>query len=71
MVKHQDEVVGQVTSGVVSPTLQQSIAMAMVDTTWSNEGTTLQVEVDEAWRKPPSYRCRFTNGPEGRPSNQP
>ena len=45
VVKHQDEVVGQVTSGVVSPTLQQSIAMAMVDTTWSNEGTTLQVEI--------------------------
>ena len=45
VVKHQDEIVGQVTSGVVSPTLQQSIAMAMVDTTWSNEGTTLQVEI--------------------------
>ena len=45
MVKHQDEAVGEVTSGVVSPTLQQSIAMSMVDTTWSNEGTKLQVEI--------------------------
>lgn len=45
VVKHQDEAVGEVTSGVVSPTLQQSIAMAMVDTTWSNEGTKLQVEI--------------------------
>lgn len=45
VVKYQDDVVGEVTSGVVSPTLQQSIAMAMVDTTWSNEGTKLQVEI--------------------------
>ena len=45
VVKHQDEAVGEVTSGVVSPTLQQSIAMAMVDTTWSNEGTKLLVEI--------------------------
>ena len=45
MVKHQDEVLGHVTSGVVSPTLQESIAMAMVDTTWSSEGTKLQVEI--------------------------
>ena len=45
LVKHQDEVLGHVTSGVVSPTLQESIAMAMVDTTWSSEGTKLQVEI--------------------------
>ncbi len=51
VVKHLDDVVGEVTSGVVSPTLQQSIAMAMVKTEWSNEGAQLQVEIGRSTAK--------------------
>ena len=51
VVKHLDDVVGEVTSGVVSPTLQQSIAMAMVNTEWSNEGAQLQVEIGRSTAK--------------------
>ena len=45
VVRKQNEEIGEVTSGVVSPSMQQSIAMAMVATEWSTEGTILQVEI--------------------------
>ena len=39
------QIVGQVTSGTFSPTLQKSIAMAYVDAAHANEGTTLEADL--------------------------
>ena len=39
------QVVGEVTSGTLSPTLQKSIAMAYVDANLAAEGTTLDVDL--------------------------
>ncbi len=61
-VYHEQPVVGEVTSGTLSPTLGKSIAMAYVETSCTNESTRLKVEVGgrrEAARvvKLPFYRC--------------
>ncbi len=42
---HDGKVVGQVTSGTFSPTLQKSIAMAYVDSEWATEGTDLSADL--------------------------
>jgi aminomethyltransferase len=44
-VHHGDAVVGTVTSGVKSPTLERSIAMAYVDSGLTEDGTTLEVDL--------------------------
>jgi aminomethyltransferase len=42
---HDDEQVGHVTSGTMSPTLDVPIALGYVDATYAEEGTPLEVEV--------------------------
>ncbi len=44
-VKLGEEVIGEVTSGTFSPTLQKSIAMAYVDAAHASEGTSLAVDL--------------------------
>jgi aminomethyltransferase len=44
-VSHQDEVVGEVTSGTFSPTLERPIAMAYVRPTASQVGMKLNVDI--------------------------
>jgi aminomethyltransferase len=44
-VKSGEKIVGEVTSGTLSPTLGKSIAMAYVDTNFSSEGTELQADL--------------------------
>lgn len=44
-VYHQGQRIGQVTSGTLSPTLGQSIAMALVTTENSDEGTNVEVDL--------------------------
>lgn len=61
VVKHEGRAIGSVTSGTFSPTLQRSLAMALVEPAGSAEGTPLTVDVrghDEPARvvKLPFYR---------------
>ncbi len=44
-VKVKDQVVGEITSGTLSPTLEKAIALAYVPTEWSKTGQTLAVEI--------------------------
>jgi aminomethyltransferase len=44
-IRSGEQVIGEVTSGTLSPTLGKSIAMAYVDTNYSAEGTQLQVDL--------------------------
>ena len=44
-VQVNGKVVGEVTSGTLSPTLQKSIAMAFVDANYASEGTPLQADL--------------------------
>jgi aminomethyltransferase len=44
-IRSGEQVVGEVTSGTLSPTLGKSIAMAYVDTNYSGEGTELQADL--------------------------
>src|SRR6185436_10320926 len=44
-IKSGEKIVGEVTSGTLSPTLGKSIAMAYVDTNFSNEGAELQADL--------------------------
>jgi aminomethyltransferase len=44
-VKIDEAIVGEVTSGTLSPTLQKSIAMAYVDANHASEGTQLMVDL--------------------------
>jgi len=48
-VFHGEKKVGEITSGTLSPTLNKSIAMALVSTASSSPGTTLDVEVSGKW----------------------
>jgi aminomethyltransferase len=47
-VKQGDRVVGEVTSGCLSPTLGYPIAMAYVDVADSLPGSTLQIDLGKA-----------------------
>src|SRR5690606_4043623 len=44
-VRSSDQVVGRVTSGTFSPTLQKPIAMALVAPEYTAEGTSLVVDI--------------------------
>jgi aminomethyltransferase len=44
-VQSSGKIVGQVTSGTLSPTLNKSIAMAYVDANFTTEGTELQADL--------------------------
>jgi aminomethyltransferase len=44
-VRNGEQVIGEVTSGTFGPTLQKSIAMAYVDTSFAAEGTQLAVDL--------------------------
>ena len=59
-VRHEGEVVGNVTSGTVSPTLGVGVAMGYVPTELSKPGTGLQIDVrgrliDVVVQRPPFY----------------
>lgn len=63
IVKQGDTQVGYVTSGCFSPTLERSIATAYIDAAYTEEGTTLNVEVgrsviDAQVTKLPFYSSR-------------
>lgn len=47
-IKSDDKIVGEVTSGTLSPTLGKSIAMGFVEKDFAGEGTMLQVDLKGA-----------------------
>lgn len=44
-IKHDEQVIGEVTSGTLSPTLGKSIAMALIDASFTAEGTQLTADL--------------------------
>ena len=55
-----DRAVGTVTSGTFSPTLQSSLAMALVEPSFSRVGTPLTLDVRGHREPRGSWSCRFT-----------
>ncbi len=65
-IEHEGQVIGQVTSGVFSPTLNQAIALASIQTPFAKIGTEFQVNVRGKLKRAKVVKTPFYQIPRNR-----